>query len=91
MFDVAVRPRELLKWEIAPEFAIEAIPGDASESRVDETRASRVRRRRADRPVKPGSRRERERKGDEIDRQSSSSSFEDARAWRVGCIVVIAS
>tara|TARA_B100000674_G_scaffold69854_1_gene48281 strand:+ start:293 stop:889 length:597 start_codon:yes stop_codon:yes gene_type:complete len=35
MFDVAVRPRELLKWEIAPEFAIEAIPGDASESRVD--------------------------------------------------------
>ena len=33
MFDVAVRPRELLKWEIAPEFAIEAIPGDASESR----------------------------------------------------------
>ena len=35
MFDVAVRPRELLKWEIAPEFAIEAIPGDASASRVD--------------------------------------------------------
>ena len=40
MFDVAVRPRELLKWEIAPEFAIEAIPGDASESRAD-GRASR--------------------------------------------------
>lgn len=35
MFDVAVRPRELLKWEIAPEFAIEAIPGDATASRVD--------------------------------------------------------
>ena len=33
MFDVVVRPRELLKWEIATEFAIEAIPGDASESR----------------------------------------------------------
>ena len=40
MFDVAVRPRELLKWEIAPEFAIEAIPGDASESESTDARVS---------------------------------------------------